>query len=1024
MRVPFRLRAAHILIVALATIGSARAGEIFTVTTSFTGDDTFALGELSAYIEACANNGSFDSLSVKLQDQCVKKLISPTAACNSVGSDVVCDIDGVLLQSTDMSFSCGDSGCPFADGGLTLPDASACAVSAVEGYTGASNCYSSAYCLFKSDASIAHFGDFCPATTGEYCCSPTAALDNGALPTGVTAIPNGASAGDYVREIDHLVDMSFKVYYDVEAPAKLKVTVEVPYVTSTTQYTHVEDGATMTYDSCPTTYLVDFQSPIETRPAGGRTPWLPLTYFPYTDQVGQPRGPCSNADFGTVSSETDFLSKFNFYDVDDTKLTYGKVPAVDATVWDPAAYGGSTDGIPNGANTFWKMHDPVGARVNYTTEAANGDFYDLVKTFSKCENYADNSRVVSKTSEEPMFINGVPYPVETYSWEMTVCQAGLFGRTCRDPNTVQNYAKTCRTLPASFSISPQQISHAAAVDAPSDLVSKTFLQAVTSTPGGCSSATEERVVVTINLVMMTVGYTITEDTVHDLLEPLDILDGSQTDIGMTKVNAYETTADFIASDPDVGEGVYFLKRIDNTVGSVTVYSHKVVIVTKCYNTGFNSQTRKRAFPKVFAEDVADNGFVRFDLEVVTSRNGGDIKNTLNLRVLATEETFVLPSAEELEMEDISAAQYLYGAYETARDDRDVNGYLGVDGSSIELFGDDQVCSKHQITGYDASVALMTPNLVGACLLSQAGTGNARKGTTIKYKLPGMVDPADYTFGCIEDWIDLSTATETGGVFVFPAGTTSVPRLAGTHENVQWFVLKEKLNEAALPNGDTVSDRFGTGLMYFNSTDGASRVFVSDEMQIDSNTRLAKANDLASMTPGCNNAGGNLKGACNLVCFDLVDGILTNVQGTRAVLVHHESVAEIATEAQSTGDKKFSSNKKHRRMLLESVSAVVNDFGRAASVDASASSAVVVSEAPGAKTGLREITVSSRSSSGYTASGPEKESTSETITWIMVSCTIVLGVVMLGCYVYTVFGGNRPKYAGRSETNGSWSAKLP
>ena len=28
---------------------------------SFAAGDTFALGELSAYIEACANNGAFDS---------------------------------------------------------------------------------------------------------------------------------------------------------------------------------------------------------------------------------------------------------------------------------------------------------------------------------------------------------------------------------------------------------------------------------------------------------------------------------------------------------------------------------------------------------------------------------------------------------------------------------------------------------------------------------------------------------------------------------------------------------------------------------------------------------------------------------------------------------------------------------------------------------------------------------------------------------------------------------------------------
>ena len=58
-----------------------------------------------------------------------------------------------------------------------------------------------------------------------------------------------------------------------------------------------------------------------------------------------------------------------------------------------------------------------------------------------------------------------------------------------------------------------------------------------------------------------------------------------------------------------------------------------------------------------------------------------------------------------------------------------------------------------------------------------------------------------------------------------------------------------------------------------------------------------------------------------VCFDLVTGLLSDPTGqsARNVLVHHISVATIATDDQSTNDKKYG-GKKSRRMLLETATA--------------------------------------------------------------------------------------------------------
>jgi hypothetical protein len=60
--------------------------------------------------------------------------------------------------------------------------------------------------------------------------------------------------------------------------------------------------------------------------------------------------------------------------------------------------------------------------------------------------------------------------------------------------------------------------------------------------------------------------------------------------------------------------------------------------------------------------------------------------------------------------------------------------------------------------------------------------------------------------------------------------------------------------------------------------------------------------------------------CNLVCFDIVEGLLTdpNAAANRDVLVHHVSVATIATEVDQATGNKVPGARRRNRMLLESV----------------------------------------------------------------------------------------------------------
>lgn len=961
----------------VATASSALAAEDFVITASFGASETFALGEFAALVEKCAAVDFADAAtSTELKAQCVHGLISTSAVCSTVNTKFMCTVNGVQIDTSLITFTCDETnGCPSSTTDATLSTALGAiscgsATTNPPGFTG--TCYESAYCLQtltqSSGDTYEHFGEFCPSATGEYCCGDAVARDTGYFPGGETVtgtnLPTGTT--DFLRRVDHVVDMNFDVKYTVEAPAQLKIEVEVPYVTSTSTVTYEEDGATKVYNMCPSTYMIDFEAPVESYPQASESPnraeasWLPLHHFPHSDLVGRPRSSCGNYDM-TYASETEFKQYFKYADDGSNTLAYGTVPSVDATVWDASV---STQGIPNGVDTFWKKGLNVGGRLNYTSGSTTNGFFDLVKTHYMCKDYHTNDKLVTKVAEpEPSYINGVAYPVETYEWTLSVCQVGFFGLGCADPTRQQMYAKTCAKVPASFSVSPQQVSHVAVSPVSETIVSKTFLQSVKSVESNCPVGSE-RIVLTLNLVLISPDYAISDDAGHDIITPSGILDdvggasGSadeEEDLVITEKD-FESTDAFLAATTNVASGVYRLNVMDLNSVAAKVRYRKIVVVTKCYDTGYDSVEGTRATPAVFSEDVANGADnVLIDVEVIVTKDDTNgqtdaIKNTLNLRVLATKESLVLQSEDKLKQKDVTAYQKLYGSYEIAKMDVGI-GLPNALPAQAEMSGGDQICSKHQIQEYDAQVSNLIPNAVGACMLTDVGVaaadgeGTPVMGRTIKYKAGNMVEPADYTFGCFQDWIDVSTVTPVNGVYVI---SDQLTRVAGTHDSMFWFVQKEQLSTASLPGiGETLDSRFGTGLFYYNSTSGGYVVTKSDQMQLDKSTKQLDLLADAQNAPGCVQTSGNMRSACNLVCFDLVDGLLTDPLGAsaRQVLVHHVSVATVATEAQSTGAKKFGA--KHRRMLLESASVAQRSGGSGVPGDSTTDAATTsISVVPG------------------------------------------------------------------------------
>ena len=252
------------------------------------GSETFKYAEVVARLTTCVNG--FSAGSDALKADCMRHLVSPDTSCSTVDSKFMCYVGSgtsrVLIDTDNIAFAFVDGVAPAdPSGGQTVGCVEALATA---GFTPESKCYRSAACQ-ASAGTVTSYGDFCPSATGEYCCSPTAARDTGYFPG--TLLSAGA---DYLRAMDHISDMSFTIKYEVEAPARLRIVVDVPFVTASSKLEFTEDGVTKEYTMCPSTYMIDFVPPVETEPtgfvaslvAGERTGWLPLQHSAKQDLIG------------------------------------------------------------------------------------------------------------------------------------------------------------------------------------------------------------------------------------------------------------------------------------------------------------------------------------------------------------------------------------------------------------------------------------------------------------------------------------------------------------------------------------------------------------------------------------------------------------------------------------------------------------------------------------------------------------------------------------------------------------------
>lgn len=891
-----------------------------TVTTAFNFSDVFAFGEFSATLGACAGASPLSQKHKPLQLRCLKTLLSPDVTCFEVsGGDagpLLCDLDGSPFTSENVFFDCGGA-CPLQNVTLsqTLRQQQNCTRREVNEFK--SPCYSSAFCQFFTEGAGfgGSFGDYCPdGASGDFCCGSDVEKD-----VFQGAMLSAPSSVDYLRDVSHITDLSFKLFYDTAPPGLLRLTVEVPYVTSESKIVFVKSGETVEYTMCPTTYMIDFQDPVEALPRQEshyfrRTDvgesWLPLRFFPVSDLVGRPRSACGNFDF-SYTSETAFRHAFTFPDIDNStsRLTYSAPPKTDGAEFLDA---------PAAGDSFWKMSAPSQARVNYTTTAADGSFYDILKTFHECKNYETGERLVKKKIEREMaYLGGVPYSIETYEFSMHVCQVGFFGSGCDNPLTPKMYAKTCAVIPASFSVAPQQISHVSTTPTSSSIVSKTFLQSVEGVQSDCSPG-HERIAITLNFLVFELDYELFPDAVHDVISPKNIFDATAVDFAFKDVPGNVTTVyDFLRSPP-AAEGVYKMRRVDSVSGFDESYYQKIIVLTKCYYTGFNAATGERAAPANFADSIKTaEGKVALELEFVLKRTNTphDLRNTLHIQIIATAETFALASVTSiLQDKQVDTLHTVYNSYEAAKADTTETYSGGGSQAGRVVFEGDQLCSKHSVAGDQSRGALLHPNSVGACVLTEAGEtfadggGEKMFGKSVAYRAAGMTDTATYVFGCEPDWIDVSDLFPSPeGIYFF--GGPLKRTTAKTHEKGFWFVTQGELNRRPLGDtAETLSDRFASGVFHYDTEKERDSSDVSQKLQLDSMTSLLQRDRLPA---GCAEIAGFLRGACNLVCFDVAAGLLTPADRQNGtLLVHHTSVATLASSEQIGSPHAFS-----RRRLL-------------------------------------------------------------------------------------------------------------
>lgn len=910
------------LLLLLALFFHACAATInVTVNSDFNYSDVFAFGEFSATLEACAGASPLSQKHKTLQLRCLKTLVSPDVTCFEVSGEdsgpLLCDLDGSPFTSENVFLDC-EGACPLQNATLsqTLSQQQNCTRRKVNGYD--PSCYSSAFCQFFSEGAGfgGSFGDYCPdGASGEFCCGSDVEKD-----VFEGAMLSAPSSVDYLRDVSHITDLSFKLYYDTAPPGLLQITVEVPYVTSESKIVFVKSGNAVEYSMCPTTYMIDFQDPVEALPRKeshyfrrtdvGKS-WLPLTFFPVSDLVGRPRSACGNFDF-SYTSENAFRHAFTFPDIDNStsRLTYSAPPKTNGTEFLDA---------PEAGDSFWKMSAPSQARVNYTTMSAQGSFYDILKTFHECKNYETGERLIRKKVEQEMaYLGGVPYGIETYEFSLHVCQVGFFGSGCDNPLTPKMYAKTCALIPASFSVAPQQISHVSTTPTSSSIVSKTFLQSVEGVQSNCSPG-HERIAITLNFLVFELDYELFPDAVHDVITPKNMFDAPAVDFAFKEVPGNVTTVyDFLRSAPPE-EGVYKMRRVDSVSGFDESYYQKIIILTKCYYTGFNAATGERTAPANFADSVkTEEGKIALELEFILKRMNTphDLRNTLHIQIIATAETFALASVTSISQDkQVDTVHTVYNSYEAAKADTTESYSGGVTQEGHIVFEGDQLCSKHSVAGDQSRGALLHPNAVGACVLTEAGEtfadggGERMFGKSVMYRAAGMTDAATYVFGCEPDWIDVSDLFPSPeGIYFF--GGSLKRTIVKTHEKGFWFVTKGELNRELLGDTtETLSDRFASGVFHYDTDEKRDSSDVSQKLQLDSMTALLQRDRLPA---GCAEIAGFLRGACNLVCFDVAAGLLTPTDRQNGtLLVHHTSVATLASSDEIGSPHAFS-----RRRLLD------------------------------------------------------------------------------------------------------------
>lgn len=876
---------------------------VYTVTVTFEDDDPFAVGELAAYLEACASPATGDAL----RAECVRKLISPYFLCDGAGNETACVFDGVTLATPDVLFTCDETlGCPSTDDALraTLDvavPAGGCDARGVSGFVGA--CYPSAWCQWTESADVTSFGRYCPSSLGVFCCANRAVADPNAL-AGV--FTTAAATSEVADEAAHLADLSFRVTFDVAPPSLVRVVVDTPYLTSETA-------------ACPSAYAFGFQDPVERLPreeagyprrAATQAAWTPLTFLPAQDLVGRPRSACGNYDM-TYANDADFRAKF-VVGADAGGFAYGAVPAVDASVWNASV---APRDIPSGMDTWWKMGAPADGRVNYTM-----GYWDLVAGFYACRDYATGERLVERRVEaESAFFMGVPYRIETYSWNLHLCQIGFHGAACANASETQTYAKSCAVVPVSLTVAPQQMAAVSPDATSASLTTKAFLHSVDAVVSDCKAGSE-RVAVVFHLTVFDERLALAEGAVHDV-RPAAMFERADSGATILDATAFATVAAFLASNPGA-EGVYKLRASAVWADGRTALNQKLVALSACMFTGHDARRGTRTEPRIFADAIfSQRDVAQFDLELVLRRaetGGVEIRNAVRARVLATGGTLTLRSQIALESEAATAEQRLYGSYESARED------TGVESNdlpeNVVMTGGDQLCSKHQARGTHAASVSLRPNAVGACLLTPTGVarvdaeGARLAGREIAYRAFGMLEPATFTFGCERNWIDVTNATRgADGVYELRERLQRLPD--DNHERAYWFVLRADVNgEAWGTSGRPLSDAFGVGLFHYDDEANAQIAARSDRMQADP---LTEAQDDEALDAGCVETRGNLRASCNLVCFTIAEGELTGAAGENATLVvHHVSVAVVADETGTETVDRFTERKRRRRTLAE------------------------------------------------------------------------------------------------------------